>query len=509
MFCLNYLQCYLLTFDLSSHRCEIFSNISIEYGNLIQQQDVITMITLDNEQLFNSMSHKIAEASNIKSIMANRITPTIANTGGTITTARETTTSSSTTATTITSKINTAIHVSSSIKSNDATIAITTTNETNTSSNKTTNKTTTTTTSTTTRSTISITTTTINSCATTSATSTTSSSTSSCTTASEATTSSASSTTKNPCTSGNLLWNKTGITILSSSSPIITSGVFIDLNDKLYAADENANYIVSKLLRKVPGTMVVAETFGSPKLNSSQLNFVNDVYVDIYGNIYVTDTRNYRIQKYINGSKNATSLAGVNGSAGSALNQLNTSRYFTFDSTDTYMYIVDSGNHRILRYLTNSTSGTNGTLVAGGTGTSNANTSLNSPWGIHYLPSISNDLFITNTNGHSVIRWTPGASSGVFVAGKPGVSGSNSTLLNYPTGIKLDNYMNIYVADTQNNRIQLFCANSNIGATIAGNGSAGSDAIQLDGPRGIAFDSAMNMYIGDVGNLRVQKFMKL
>ncbi|CAF4191306.1 unnamed protein product, partial [Adineta steineri] len=63
MFCLNYLQCYLLTFDLSSNRCEIFSNISIEYGNVIRHQDVITMITLDNEQLFNSMSHKIAEAS--------------------------------------------------------------------------------------------------------------------------------------------------------------------------------------------------------------------------------------------------------------------------------------------------------------------------------------------------------------------------------------------------------------------------------------------------------------
>ncbi|CAF3602494.1 unnamed protein product [Adineta steineri] len=500
MFCLNYLQCYLLTFDLSSNRCEIFSNISIDYGNLIRHQDVITMITLDNEQLFNSMSHKIAEASNIKSIMANRMTPTIANTGGTITTARETTTSSSTTATTITSKINTAIHVSSSIKSNDATIAITTTNETNTNS--------TTTNSTSSNKTASKTNT--NSCTATSTTSTTSSSTSSCTTASEATTSSASSTTKNPCTSGNLLWNKTGITILSSSSPIITSGVFIDLNDKLYAADENANYIVSKLLKKVPDTMVVAETFGSPKLNSSQLNFVNDLYVDIYGNIYITDTRNYRIQKYINGSKNATTtIAGVNGSAGSALNQLNTSRYFTFDSTDTYMYIVDSGNHRILRYSTNSTSGTYGTLVAGGTGASNANTSLNSPWGIHYLPSISNDLFITNTDGHSVIRWTPGASSGVFVVGKPGVSGSNSTLLNYPTGIKLDNYMNIYVADTQNNRIQLFCANSNTGTTIAGNGSAGSDATQLDGPRGIAFDSAMNMYIGDTGNLRVQKFMKL
>ncbi|CAF3934001.1 unnamed protein product [Adineta steineri] len=50
--CLNDLQCYLLTFDLSNNQCEIYSTISIDYGNLIQQQNVITMITLDNEQLF-------------------------------------------------------------------------------------------------------------------------------------------------------------------------------------------------------------------------------------------------------------------------------------------------------------------------------------------------------------------------------------------------------------------------------------------------------------------------
>ncbi|CAF1462657.1 unnamed protein product, partial [Adineta steineri] len=197
-------------------------------------------------------------------------------------------------------------------------------------------------------------------------------------------------------------------------------------------------------------------------------------------------------------------------SAGSALNQLTNPRYFTFDSTETYMYVADALNHRVVRHSINTTSGTDGVLVAGGNGANNTNTSLNCPFGIHYLPSISNDLFITNYYGHSVIRWTPGASSGTFVAGVPGVSGSDSTHLNGPMGIRIDNYMNMYVVDYNNHRIQLFCANTNtIGITIAGNGSAGNSATQLNNPRGIAFDSAMNMYIGDDVNGRVQKFMKL
>ncbi|CAF3905663.1 unnamed protein product [Adineta steineri] len=327
---------------------------------------------------------------------------------------------------------------------------------------------------------------------------------------SSTTTSSTTTTTTNPCISGNLLWNKTGITVLGSpSSPVPASGVFIDSNDTLYAADEAGYYVVWKLLKNAINATIVAGNYGSRGSNSTQLYYPNDVYVDRSGNLYVTDMFNCRIQKYINGSNIGIAIAGINLSAGSALNQLYYQRYFTLDSTETYMYVADAGNHRVVRYLTNSTSGTNGVLVAGGNGPNNTNTSLNTPWGIHYLPSVSNDLFITNYDGHSVIRWTPGASSGTFVAGVPGVNGSDSTHLNTPMGIKIDNYMNMYVVDFGNSRVQLFCANSSVGITIAGNGSAGNSATQLNSPRGIAFDSAMNMYIGDDLNGRVQKFMKL
>jgi sugar lactone lactonase YvrE len=310
-------------------------------------------------------------------------------------------------------------------------------------------------------------------------------------------------------TSGNLLWNTTGINVLSSSSGIATSGVYVDANDTLYAVDEDSNYVVWKLLKNAVNATIAAGTYGSPGSTSYQLNYPNDVYADGNGNVYVCDSFNYRVQKFINGSANGITIANITNPVGFSLSSNNIPRYLTFDSTDTYFYVADYNNHRIMRYLTNSTSGMNGIPVAGGTGAADTNTSLNFPWGVHYLPSVSNDLFITNFGGHSVMRWTPGASSGVFVAGTPGVPGSTSTLLDSPKGIKIDTYLNMYVVDSNNNRVQMFCANNQTGITIVGTGSAGNSATQLSGPRGIAFDSAMNMYIGDTDNKRVQKFLKL
>ncbi len=308
---------------------------------------------------------------------------------------------------------------------------------------------------------------------------------------------------------GRLRWNTTGITVLGSSLAIASSGVYVDVDNTLYAVDEYYNYVVWKLLNNASNATTIAGTFRQSGSNSTQLNYPNDVYVDRNGNVYVSDCLNHRIQKYSNGSMNGITIAGITGSVGPSLNQLNESRYLAFDSTDTYMYIADYNNHRVMRYSTNSTSGTNGTLAAGGNCSGNTNTQLNAPWGIHYLPSVSNDLYITNYAGHSVIRWTPGAASGVFVAGTPGVAGSNSTQLNGPIGIKIDSYLNMYVADNGNNRVQMFCANNQTGTTIAGTGAQGNNATQLYGPRGIAFDTEMNMYIGDSYNYRVQKFMKL
>ena len=272
---------------------------------------------------------------------------------------------------------------------------------------------------------------------------------------------------------------------------------------------DEGNHVIRKLLKNSSTPILIAGLLLTPGSNASQFSNPQDVYIDSNQNLYVVDCNNHRVQKFINGSLNGVTIAGITASGGSALNQLSSPRYFTFDSTETYFYVADFGNSRVMRYATNSTSGTNGVLVAGGNGSGNTNNQLNAPWAMQYPSSVSNFLYITNVNGHTVMKWAPGTSSGTVIAGNLGVAGFNATLLNTPMGIKIDMYLNMYVVDSANNRVQMFCQNSAIGITIAGDGSLGSNATQLNRPRSIAFDSQMNMYVGDLWNNRVQKFLKL
>ncbi|CAF3734824.1 unnamed protein product [Adineta steineri] len=309
----------------------------------------------------------------------------------------------------------------------------------------------------------------------------------------------------------NSSWSTTGITLLSSSAKLSCTRLFIDSVDTLYGADKDRHY-VWKLSKNAENATVVAGVYGSIGSDNVKLQYPEDVHVDRYGNIYVLDTNNQRIQKIINGTTHAITIAGLTGSAGYSLNQLNYPRGFAFNPTDTFMYIADRGCHRVVRFSTNSSSGTDGVVVAGlGRGGFSGNTSktLNGPWSIRYLSSIHYDLLIVNHNGHSVIRWPLGGTSGTFVAGLPGISCSNSTCLFEPADVRIDDSLNMYVVEQKNHRVQMFCKNSDVGVTVIGNGVSGASSTQLDSPRGMVFDSEMNMYVCDTGNQRVQKFLKL
>ena len=72
-----------------------------------------------------------------------------------------------------------------------------------------------------------------------------------------------------------------------------------------------------------------------------------------------------------------------------------------------------------------------------------------------------------------------------------------------PAASLLDSAGNVYVADTDNNRIQKF---TSAGAYVAQWGSEGSGNGQFDEPYGIAVDSAGNVYVADTDNNRIQKF---
>lgn len=189
------------------------------------------------------------------------------------------------------------------------------------------------------------------------------------------------------------------------------------------------------------------------------------------------------------------------GSAGSANNQLNAPYGVAYDSSTDIVYIADSFNDRIMIYPPGATSGTIG---IGGTGL--GTTQLNLPTGIFFDLS-SNSLYITNSNANNIVRWPVGATNWILVAGSgSGTSGSTATLLSYPRDVTLDYMKNVYVSDTNNNRIQYFPFGQTTGLTIAGTGTSGSGVTQLNSPIALAVDTDFNVYVADLGNNRIQRF---
>jgi sugar lactone lactonase YvrE len=81
--------------------------------------------------------------------------------------------------------------------------------------------------------------------------------------------------------------------------------------------------------------------------------------------------------------------------------------------------------------------------------------------------------------------------------------GPTESVFNTPRGISVAANGDVYVADTQNNRIQRFSATGNFELAFGGPGSGNS---QFNNPRGVEVDAAGNVYVLDTGNDRIQKF---
>jgi aldose sugar dehydrogenase len=96
------------------------------------------------------------------------------------------------------------------------------------------------------------------------------------------------------------------------------------------------------------------------------------------------------------------------------------------------------------------------------------------------------------------------SSKGIFSDWGGQYSGADGQM-RAPAGIALDQEGNVYVADTGNNRIQVFSSNGTF-ITKWGGQYSGADG-QMRAPAGIALDSSSgNVYVADTGNNRIQVF---
>src|SRR3954447_16485940 len=123
------------------------------------------------------------------------------------------------------------------------------------------------------------------------------------------------------------------------------------------------------------------------------------------------------------------------------------------------------------------------------------------PQGIAADPQ-DGEPFVADSNNNRVQVFS---AEGVF-ARQFGTLGSGTGQFNLPEGVGISPIApnDLYVADTNNNRIERF---TNAGAFISAFGTIGSGPGQLEFPRNIAFDPQGNVYVGDTGaNNRVTKW---
>ncbi|CAF3547275.1 unnamed protein product [Rotaria sp. Silwood1] len=286
-----------------------------------------------------------------------------------------------------------------------------------------------------------------------------------------------------------LRWNQTGITVAGISG---TSG--------------NVNYnnhrIQKYLVGASHGTTICGNGTRASSLN--QLAFPSQVLVDSNGNIRVADLGNHRILFY-NGTSTGI-LIGSTGGYGVLNNQSRNPYGIEYDSAFDTLYIADYSNHRIMCYVSGASSSS---LVAGNGTLGIGITQLEYPVRV-YLDSFTNNLIIVNHIANNIVCWPLGDSSWTLVAGDiNGNAGNNATTLNHPTDVILDPMGNMYVADRENHRIQLFMYGQTEGITIAGVTSVnGSNSTLFNKPWSVELDSQLNLYVADSYNHRMQKFLR-
>jgi sugar lactone lactonase YvrE len=284
------------------------------------------------------------------------------------------------------------------------------------------------------------------------------------------------------------------------------SGVAVDAAGNIYIADAGgarirainakSTHTVTIAMIQIPVDYIDAIAGGSTVCTSpphdafgngcpatqAELSQPAGVALDSSGNIYISDISHYEIRKVTASTGTisqfaGTGTAGYSGDGGPAISaELSSNPYRVAVDNAGNIYIADSASPRIR-------------MVAASTG------------------------YISTIAGNGTACGSPTASCG------DGMS-ATSAELNFPVGVAVDNYRNIYIGDSFDNRVRAVGASAQHVVLpahldidrIAGNGNPGSagdggpaTGAELNNPFGVAVDGSGNIYVADCNNNLIRK----
>ncbi|MGC4040843.1 MAG: T9SS type A sorting domain-containing protein [Flavobacterium sp.] len=285
------------------------------------------------------------------------------------------------------------------------------------------------------------------------------------------------------------------------------------------------NQPISNLTPTNSGGNVVAQTLvstfagsGNPgSLNANgtaaTFNLPTTVAVDSFGNVYVVDRSNHKIRKITTGGTVSTFAgSGVSGSA-DGTGEAASFRFpdgAAFDSHDN-LFISDQSNHKIRKITPDGTV----TTVAG-TGSIGSADGIGTAASFYYPAGMAVDandnLLIADYGNNKIRKITPDGTVSTFagtgVAGA-GEGSSATAQFNGATGVCVDSFGNVFVADYYNNKIRKIDTLGNV-STFAGTGTAGTNdgdaaTASFHSPAIVAVDAGNNLFVTDEENNKIRK----
>jgi sugar lactone lactonase YvrE len=290
------------------------------------------------------------------------------------------------------------------------------------------------------------------------------------------------------------------------------SGITVDANGNLFVTDY-FNHMIRAINPNGMVSTLVGSTAGIEDGPAATAKFFlpNGAAVDKQGNIYVSEEGTSRIRKVTSAGLTSTFAGATPGylDGVSTAAKFSTPSGIALDAEGT-VYVADQFNNCIRKItpagVVTTLAGSVTAGIADGTG---AAAQFQRPVGV--VVDEAGNVFVADLFNHRIRKITSDGVVTTIAGSTPGFADGTGTAAKflYPAGLALDKEGNLFVADSENNRIRKI-TKAGVVTTFAGIGAQGTDnglasTAQFYLPREIDIDAEGNIYVVEIGNHRIRK----
>lgn len=230
------------------------------------------------------------------------------------------------------------------------------------------------------------------------------------------------------------------------------------------------------------------------------------VAVDARGEAYLADTANHRVLRGTVFDANGVRLAdplipnivGPAWTPRSEAGHMNKPAYLFFGQ-DGKLWVSDSGNNRVLLFERNPAGELTAAAGPPATGLVSPVGNLSNPVGI--VADVEGNLFVVDSDNNRIRKYDSALAHQADLG--QGTAGAGADQFDHPRGIAIAQRAEpiLYVADSGNNRVQILKRDGTFTGTLSAYG-----ANSLSAPEDVAVDSRGNVYVADTGNSKIVQF---